>query len=118
MATGEAAGRNAIGQELGQSAPGAATATTLFTVRSTGKGAVGVVVVIANRSTATTYRVWIAKNAAADANAQYKRYDQAIGANGYDEVFIGSLEPGDLIRVYAGSANCSFTANGIGRAHV
>ena len=102
-----------IGYELGQSAPAATTATTLYTCPSTCKGATDVVVHVSNRSTATTFRVWVAKAAAVDANAQYRAYDTAIGANGVFSILIGDLEPTDLIRIDAGSANLSFQANGI-----
>lgn len=104
-------GVQVIGRELGQSAPSATSATTLYTC-STSRGARDVWVTVANRSTATTFRVWVAKAGAADANAQYKAYDQPIGANASFLVPIGSLEKTDLIRIYAGSANLSFTANG------
>lgn len=97
---------------IGQSAPSATTETDLYTV----PGATTTVVsslVICNRSTATTFRVYVADAGAVTANKMYLYYDTPIGANDTFIATIGiTLEATDVLRVYAGSANLSFNAFG------
>ena len=97
---------------LGQSAPGATTATTLYTCPSATQTIVSVIV-ICNRSTATTFRVGVDVNGAGDGNSDYLAYDTPIGANETIEIGKGvTLDASDLIRVYAGSANLTFSVFG------
>lgn len=97
---------------LGQSAPGATTATTLYTCPASTQTVVSVIVVC-NRSTATTFRVGIDVDGAGDGNSDYLAYDTPIGANETIELGKGvTLDASDLIRVYAGSANLTFSVFG------
>lgn len=97
---------------LGQSAPAATTATTLYTCPSSTQTVVSVIVVC-NRSTATTFRVGVDVDAAGDGNSDYLAYDMPIGANETVELGKGvTLDASDLIRVYAGSANLTFSVFG------
>ena len=97
---------------LGQSAPSATTETDLYTVPSATTTVISSLV-ICNRSTATTFRVYVADAGAATANKQYLYYDTPIGANDTFIATIGiTLEATDVLRVYAGSANLSFNAFG------
>jgi hypothetical protein len=100
---------------LGQLNPGATTATTLYTCPNTaGNYAVVSTVTVCNRSsTPTSFRLWIAINAAGDDNVQYVAYDLPIAGNehvGFTEGY--TLGPNDLIRVYATLATLSFSAFG------
>lgn len=100
-----------VGKELGQLAASATTAATLYTCNAS-RGARNIWVTVANRSTATTFRVWVDPAGGGDGNEQYKAYGKALPANDTDQIYIGSLEKTDLIRVWADSANLTFTANG------
>ena len=98
---------------LGQAAPGATTETDLYTVPAVTEAVVSSIL-IANRSTATTFRLSIAVNGAATANKDYIAYDVALSANETKSFTVGAtMDAADVLRVYAGSANVSFTAFGV-----
>lgn len=97
---------------LGQSAPAATTNTDLYTVPSA-TSTVGSTLVIANRSTSTTFRVAVRPGGAAIENKHYLIYDASV--NQYDTVFLTigmTLSATDIVTVYADSANLSFTLFG------
>lgn len=98
---------------LGQSAPAAMTATDLYTVPS-GKSTVISTLSICNRSSSvTTYRVSVRPAGATLANQHYIAYDASLPANSTDFITIGvSLGPTDVVTVYAGAANLSFSLFG------
>jgi len=97
---------------LGQSAPSATTATTLYTVPSL-TSAVGSTISICNRGTNTTYRVAVRPAGAALANQHYIIYDAEIKDNESIFVTIGmTLATTDVVTVYAGTANLSFSLFG------
>ncbi len=97
---------------LGQVAPGATTATTLYTVPSA-KSTVCSTLVVCNRSTAATYRVAVRPAGATLADQHYLIYDSAIAANTTDLLTIGiTLATTDVVTVYASSANVSFSLFG------
>ena len=98
---------------LGQVAPSATTATTLYTVGS-GKSAVVSTIAVANRGgTSATYRVAIRVAGSALSDEEYIAYDAAITANNSTFITIGvTLAATDVITVYASNANLSFNAFG------
>ena len=97
---------------LGQVAPGATTATTLYTVPSA-KSTVCSTLTVCNRSTAATYRVAVRPAGATLADQHYLIYDSAIAANTTDLLTIGiTLATTDVVTVYASSANVSFSLFG------
>ena len=97
-------------QELGQSNPAATTATTLYTcpVQRLVRGRV----LIANLSTATTFRVALRPLGAVLANAHYIVYEAPISAGETLHTVELFLTPRDVLTVYAGTAILSFTFNG------
>jgi hypothetical protein len=97
---------------LGQSAPSATTNTDLYTVPSA-NSAVCSTIAICNRSTSANYRVAVRPAGAAIANQHYIIYDNYV--NQYDTVFLTlgiTLAETDVVTVYAGSANLSFSLFG------
>jgi hypothetical protein len=97
---------------LGQSNPSATTATTLYTVPS-GKTAVVSTLVVANLSTAATYRIAVRVAGATLAASQYIAYDVALSANDSTALTLGiTLAATDVLTVYASTANVTFTAFG------
>lgn len=98
---------------LGQSAPSATTATTLYTVPASTSAVISTINV-ANRSTAPdTFRIAIRPAGASLANQHYIAYDTPIPLNDSISITIGiSLATTDVVTVYAGTANLSFTAFG------
>jgi hypothetical protein len=98
---------------LGQSAPAATTETTLYTVPALTMTVVSTLVV-ANRSASdATFRITIAPNGAATANSQYIAYDLSCGGNGLNAFTFGlTMDAADVVRVYASSADLSFSIFG------
>jgi hypothetical protein len=98
---------------LGQSAPGATTETTLYTVPAS-TSAVCSSIVICNRGTSsTTFRVSVAVGGGATGNKDYLYYDVPLSANDTFIATIGvSLATTDKVKVYAGNANLSFNLFG------
>lgn len=98
---------------LGQSAPSATTATTLYTVPSATSAVVSTINVCNRSSSTDTFRIAVRPAGATLANSHYLAYDTAIPANDSIAITIGvSLATTDIITVYAGTANLSFTAFG------
>jgi hypothetical protein len=98
---------------LGQSAPSATTATTLYTVPSATSAVVSTINVC-NRSTSSdTFRIAVRPAGASLANSHYLAYDATILGSDSISVTIGvSMAATDVITVYAGTANLSFTVFG------
>jgi len=96
---------------LGQLAPGAASLETLYTVPASKTATVHVI--ITNRGGQTSFRVSAAVDGAVDDVKQYLAYDKDIAAKDTGTTVDFELGADDKVRVYAGSANLSFTCTGI-----
>lgn len=96
---------------MGQSSPQAATLTDLYMV-PVGKHAT-VRVVACNRGASTTIRVALAPVMATDAAAQYLIYDLTLEANASQGTAPVTCGETDVLRVWSGSGEVSFTATGI-----
>jgi hypothetical protein len=97
---------------LGQSAPSATTNTTLYTVPSA-TSAVASTLSICNRGVSTTFRIAVRPAGATIANEHYIVYDNYVNAG--DTVFLTlgiTLATTDVVTVYAGTANTSFSLFG------
>lgn len=98
---------------LGQSAPAATTETALYTVPAATETIISSIVICNRGSSAGTYRIYVAINGAAAANAQYLVYDATIQAKETVALTLGvTLDATDVLRVYASSADMSFNAFG------
>jgi hypothetical protein len=100
-------------QVLGQVAPSATTATTLYTV-PTGKQVVVSTLVVANRAaTNASYRIAVRPAGATLSNEHYIAYDVTVGASDSTTLTLGiTLGVADVITIYASSADLSFSAFG------
>jgi len=99
---------------LAQSSPSATTLTDAYTVPASTEASISSVVVCNRSATATTFRISVAANGAADTNAQYLYYDIPIPGNDTFVATIGiTLDASDIIRVYATLATLSFNIFGI-----
>lgn len=98
---------------LGQSAPGAASLTDLYTVPAL-KSTVCSSIVVCNRSaTATTFRVAVRPAGAVIANQHYLYYDVTLAGNDTFVATIGiNLATTDVVSVYATLATLSFNLYG------
>lgn len=98
---------------LGQSAPAATTATDLYTVPASTSTVISTLLICNRGATNTTFRISVRVAGAADATKQYLYYDTAIAKNDSFAATLGvSLAATDVVTVYAGNANLSFTAFG------
>lgn len=95
-----------------QSKPGATTLTDLYTCPALTMAAIRITA-CNEAGAATTIRISIAPLGAADATSQYIAYDLPLDANNVYETSVKVLTATDKIRVYSGSGNVNFTANGI-----
>jgi len=97
---------------LGQSAPSATTNTDLYTVPASTQ-AVCSTLAVCNRGASTTFRVAVRPAGASAANQHWIVYDAEIDAG--DSVFLTlgiSLATTDVVTVYAGHADMSFSLFG------
>lgn len=97
---------------LGQSAPAATTLTTLYTVPAS-TATVCSTLAIANRGISTLVRVAVIPAGAAIANQHYIVYDVPVAQ--YESAFLTlgiSLATTDVVSVYAGTADVSFSLFG------
>lgn len=98
---------------LGQLAPSATTATTLYTVPSATSAVISTIVVANRTSTAAAYRIAIRPAGATLANQHYIAYDVNVGASDSTTLTLGiTLAATDVITVYAANANFSFSVFG------
>ena len=98
---------------LGQSAPAATTATTLYTVPSATETVISTIIVANRAATAATYRIAIRPNGATLANQHYIAYDVTVGAGDSTTLTLGlTIDAADVLEVYASTANLSFSAFG------
>jgi hypothetical protein len=98
---------------LAQSAPSATTNTDIYTVPANTQAVVSTIVVANRAATAATYRIAVRLNGATLANQHYIAYDVAVGASDSTTITIGiTLDPAEIITVYASTANLSFNIFG------
>lgn len=98
---------------LGQVAPSATTATTLYTVPAATSAVVSTLAVCNRATTAATYRVAVRVGGAALSNEDYVVYDATLPALSTDTLTLGmTLGAADVVTVYASTANLSFNVFG------
>lgn len=98
---------------LGQSAPAATTATTLYTAPSATQTVCSTLTVCNRESTSASYRVAVRPGGATLANEHYIVFDAVIPGNATDTISIGAtLSATDVVTIYASTANFSFTLFG------
>ena len=99
---------------LGQSNPAATTLSTLYT--STAVESVVSTIAVANLAgSSATFRIIVqtAADAGSAVNKQYLAYDVTVGATDTTTLTLGiTLASGDVIKVYASTANLAFNAFG------
>ena len=100
---------------LGQSAPTAATWTDLYTCPANTIASMRVI--ISNRSaSATSFRVAVSPNGEAIADKHWIAPGKPIAGNDTGATIAFIISSGDIVRVYATTADLSFTATGETRA--
>ena len=98
---------------LGQSNPGATTATTLYTVPASTSAVVSTIVICNQAAAGATYRIAIRPAGATLAAEHYVAYDITVGSSDSTALTLGiTLATTDIITVYGSTATLSFTAFG------
>ena len=100
---------------LGQSAPAANTTANVYTVPAATQAVVSSIIVT-NRNNAAniTYRLAVQPAGAALANQHYIAYDSTVTALDSVALSLGlSLGNTDVLSVYAGNSNVSFSVFGV-----
>lgn len=98
---------------LGQVAPAATTETTLYDAAASTTAVVSSIVVCNRSAVDVTYRIYIGVDDAATSNEQYLVYDATIAPNDTVAYTLGiTMGDTDDLRVYASTANLSFSAFG------
>ena len=98
---------------LGQVAPSATTATTLYTVPSSTSTVVSTIVVCNQAAAAATFRISVRQAGAAQTAAMYVAYDVSVGSLDSTALTLGlTLAATDVITVYSSTASLSFAAFG------
>jgi hypothetical protein len=98
---------------LGQLAPSATTATTLFTVPSATEVIVSSLVVTNRGAVSGTYRIAVRPNGATLAAEHFIAFDVTLGANSFVSLTIGlTIDASDVITIQASTADFSFSAFG------
>jgi hypothetical protein len=98
---------------LGQVAPSASTATTLYPVPALTSAIISTLSICNQNATAVTYRISVRPAAAVQTTAMYVAYDVSLPANSTDTLTLGlTLATTDVITVYASSTAVSFNAYG------
>ena len=98
---------------LGQSAPSATTATTLYTVPASTTAVISTINVCNRTIAPDSFRIAVRPAGASLANQHYLAYGVAVPGRDSIAITIGvSLAATDVITVYAGSANLPFTVFG------
>lgn len=99
---------------LGQSKPGAASLTALYTVPGATEATASTLTVCNQSATPTAFRVSVAPAGAADATSQYLYYDVAIAGNDTFAATLGiTLATTDVVRCYNTLATLSFSLFGV-----
>jgi hypothetical protein len=98
---------------LGQSAPAATTAANVYTVPSATEAVVSTIVIANRAAAAGSFRLSVRPNGATQADQHYLAYDVPIAANDSTTLTLGiTVDAGDIITVYASSADMSFNVFG------
>ena len=98
---------------LGQSAPSATTATTLYTVPSATEAVISSIVICNRDASSATFRLAVRPNGASLANEHYIAYDVTVGASDSTVLTLGiTMDASDVLTIYASTANLSFSAYG------
>jgi glucose-6-phosphate dehydrogenase assembly protein OpcA len=98
---------------LGQVAPSATTATTVYTVPAATSAVVSSIAVCNRAGTAATFRLSVRPDGASLANQHYLTYDAALDANDTIILTIGvTMDATDVLEGYASSGDLTFHAYG------
>ena len=98
---------------LGQVAPSATTATTLYTVPADTQTVVSTLVVANRGGSSASYRIAVRPAGATLSNEHYLAYDVAVGALDSTSLTLGvTITASDVITIYASNTNLSFSAFG------
>jgi hypothetical protein len=98
---------------LGQQAPSATSATSLYTVPSATSAVISTLVVANRAATSATYRISVRPGGASQANQHYLAYDVQVGGGDSTTLTLGiTLAATDVVTIYGSTADLSFNLFG------
>lgn len=98
---------------LGQVAPAATTATTLYTVPASTSAVISTLTICNRSGVSATYRIAVRVAGAPLANEDYLAYDTTVAGNDTIALTLGiTLAATDIVTVYASNTNLSFNLFG------
>lgn len=98
---------------IAQAAPAATTLTTLYTVPSSTSAVVSTIIICNQAASAATYRIAVSPAGAAVEAKHYIVYGATVAASDTTALTLGvTLATTDVVRVYASTANLSFSLFG------
>ena len=98
---------------LGQVAPSATTATTLYTVPSSTQAVISTITICNRGTSSQTYRISVRPDGAAQDDQHYLVYDAPIAAKQTVALTLGvTLGDTDVVTVYNSSGDLSYAAFG------
>ena len=98
---------------LAQNNPAATTLTTLYTVPSATSAVVSTITICNQTASAATYRIAVSPAGAAVDPKHYVVYGATVAASDTTALTLGlTLATTDVVRIYASSANLSFSLFG------
>ena len=98
---------------LGQVSPSGATLTTLYTVPSGAQAVCSTLTICNTTATGVAYRLAVRPTGESIATKHYIAYDSSVGANDSVLLTFGlTLGQTDVVSVYAGAINLSFSLFG------
>lgn len=99
---------------LAQSAPSAATETTLYTCASSNGTTVSTIMVCNTTASGDTFRIAVVPGGGSASTVNWVYYNVSIAANETFAATVGiTLENTDVIRIYSTNGYCSFSVFGI-----
>ena len=99
-------------QVLAQGNPSATTSTTLYTVPALTQAIISTIVVC-NQGVSTNFNIQVSIGGVAANAAQYIAYQDTVNQNDSSILTMGiTMNAGDILYIYAGTANLSFNAFG------
>ena len=98
---------------LGQSAPSATTATSVYTVPAATEAVISTIIIANRAGTAGTFRLSVRPNGASQSDEHYLAYDVPLAANDSTTLTLGiTMDASDVLTAYCSSGDMSINVFG------
>jgi hypothetical protein len=98
---------------LGQSAPSATTATSVYTVPAATEAVISTIIIANRAGTAGTFRLSVRPNGASQSDEHYLAYDVPLASNDSTTLTLGiTMDASDVLTAYCSSGDMSINVFG------